>query len=118
MIEILRKQLKLSEKIGTITAKEHWEQVEKSTGFHNEILDVDDIPECLTILWSLFWELSRQRICKGGMGEEFNPIKYSDIESCCRLMKYNLDPSEVQLILDLDKAYLTYIENGSGKPAN
>lgn len=118
MIEILGKQLKLSEKIGTITAQEHWEQVEKSTGYRNEILDVDNIPECLTVLWSLFWELSRQRKSKGGMGDEIKPITYQAILACSEATKFKFEPSEVQLILELDKVYLTYIENGSGKPAN
>lgn len=108
----------MGEKIGSITAKEHWEQVEKSTGFRNELLDCEEVPECIVHIWFTFWELSRQRESFGGMGGEIRPISYQDILSYSILTKAYLQPSEVKVIIELDKVYLKQTRDGLSKSTN
>lgn len=118
MSEILLNQLKLGEKIGSITARDHWEQVEKSTGFKNELLFEEDVPECIIHIWFIFWELSRQRESFGGMGGEIKPITSLDILSHSNLMKLYLQPSEVKVLIELDKVYLKHTRDGLSKSTN
>ena len=105
----------MDEKIGSITKRDHWEQIEKSTGFKHDLLNDQEVPECVIEVWKTFWELSRQRISIGGMGGELKPIKTKDIFNHSQVMKLYLLPTEVQMILDLDKVYLKHQRDGLSK---
>lgn len=54
----------------------------------------------------------------GGMGVEAQPIKFSEIESFIKLMKTELLPSEIEVLLSLDNQYLKELNDGLSKPTN
>lgn len=49
---------------------------------------------------------SRLSVARSHHGYGPNPISFSDIEAFCRLMRIPMQPHHVQLMLDLDAAWL------------
>ncbi len=78
-------------------------------------MNIQEVPDFLYEIWETFWELSGQRIFIGGMGGSLQPIKTQDIFNHSQIMKLYLSPSEVKIILDLDKVYLKYQQDGLSK---
>jgi hypothetical protein len=76
---------------------------------------VEEIPDSVTHIWSLFWELSRQRQSIGGMGDIIKPITAKAILAHASLLKLFITPSEARLLMELDNVYLTHIKNGLSK---
>ena len=76
---------------------------------------MEEIPDSVTHIWLLFWELSRQRQSIGGMGDSIKPITAQAILAHTSLLKLYITPSEARLLLELDKVYLTHVKNGLSK---
>lgn len=57
----------------------------------------------LSHLWAVFWRLRRRR---GGNGFGASPIEWPDIDAFARLSGTRLTPFDIEVIEDLDDAYL------------
>jgi hypothetical protein len=83
-------------------AREHFEQVEKSTGKRPPELDGPLMPECTELVWEVFCKLHSTR--QAGMG--VSPISYTEIECYCRLTGIKLYQWQLRAIKTIDDAYL------------
>lgn len=74
-------------------------------------------PEAAAILWNAFNELSRQRTWHT---HGPNPISYAEAEAYCRLMRLPLEPRHVEVLMDMDRAWLDHVmatmKPPTGKP--
>ena len=79
--------------------REHLEQAARMGGAPDELIG-PRCPDLLAELWAWFIELDRARR-HGGFGPE--PLAYADIEAWARLTGRSPSPSEVAMIVDIDR---------------
>lgn len=68
------------------------------------------MPEELGYLWNVFVKLGRTR-GRGGFGPA--PITFSEMRAYCQMTGDDLLPWEVEVIRDLDDAYLSSLAQGA-----
>lgn len=68
-----------------------------------ELLNEPEVPACGELLWEIFTKLNNSRTF--GLGE--NPITYSDIQAYCSLTNTTLEPYQVELLVEMDYAFLS-----------
>lgn len=86
-----------------VTYREHYEQVEKSSGHTPEELDIGECPDDLFYLYTWFLEMHGSR----GFNQAGPcPITFDDIIKWQALYRISLEPWEVRTIKFLDGAYL------------
>lgn len=74
--------------------------------------DDSNVPACLEHVWQVFWQLNATR--GAGMNGPA-PICYSEIEAYMRLTDTKLYPFEVNIIKDMDKTYLSSVNEKTKK---
>jgi len=67
---------------------------------------VPELPPAVAYLWRTFMRIRRRR---GGNGFSASPIEWSDIDAFMRLSGVRLAPWEVEVIEDLDDAWLAQL---------
>ncbi len=83
------------------TLREHLQRLAGNTGRVDPRLR-GGVPKAAENVWQLYTALGIQR--RSGMG--MHPLTFSDIEAWCRLYGVQLNPWELDTILELDAASL------------
>jgi hypothetical protein len=78
-----------------ISLREHYEQVEKTTGIRPHELDVPPLPETTAEFWAVFLRLHRSRQADA-------PVAFSEVLAYSRLTGRIFTPLEVDAISELD----------------
>ena len=68
--------------------------------------EAPEIPFYLTHVWDWFWQIHKGRTY--GMSGP-NPLTWTDIESWRNILDIQINPLEVELIKEIDSAYLEYL---------
>jgi hypothetical protein len=85
------------------TLRKHLESVEAQTGKRPAQLDGPEFPTGVEYLWEWYWQLRRHN---GGNGFGPGPISWSEIDAWARRTGADPAPWELEVISELDAAYL------------
>ena len=96
-----------------ITKRQHLEQVQRQTGIRSPELDVEEIPPQIAYLWEIFWQLNKTRAIAGGMSSYAQPLNYTDIYHYGKVMRFEITPTEAQILFDLDSVYLSHLNKST-----
>lgn len=87
------------------TLREHFEAIERAGGYRPELHVEHEGPPSALYLMAMFQEISRGR---GSSGFGRLPLSATEIASWCWLHRTTLTAFELEVIHDLDAAYLIY----------
>ena len=73
-----------------------------------ELEKENNIPACLRHIWEWFWEL---RTTAGSGFSAPNPITYTEISNWANLKHIQIYPHEVEIIKELDCAFINFQAN-------
>jgi hypothetical protein len=92
----------------------HLQRLAANTGRVDERLDTPGVPPCAGALWGLWAGLTQTR--QSGMGP--SPITHQEIAAACGLYGVQLNPWEVETVLQLDGVVMRHAAAQSAKTAH
>jgi len=97
--------LDIPEKPGAPTLRKQLEQVEKTCGVRDKLLDSVKVPEGFEYLWTLFWEI------RAGSSEGMTGVKitWRDLTDWQLISGIELDAFELQAIMAMDGVVATHL---------
>lgn len=96
-----------------MTKRQHLEQVQHQTGIRSPELDIEEIPDAIFHIWEIFWQLNKILASVGGMESQRRPISYTDIYHYGKVMRFEITPTEAQILFDLDSVYLSHLNKST-----